>query len=86
MPDLIALAREVSDPDKVDPLCPQGDFITLTPDELARLVRRVVATEHQWFSEVLGKFPIADANLQMMRDVIKRRGETYGHDTVSREV
>lgn len=84
--DLIALVREVADPDKEDPLCSQGDFITLTPEELARLVRRVVATEHQWFSELLGKFPVTNANLQMMRDVITRRGETYGHEAVPREV
>lgn len=38
-------------------------------------IRELIATEHEWFCELIGKFPIDPANLQMIRDVVKRRGE-----------
>ena len=39
--EAIRMARSVADKDKVDPLNPQGDFLTLSPDELARLITLV---------------------------------------------
>ena len=36
--DAIRMAREIADKDKVDVLNSQGDFVTLTPAELLRLV------------------------------------------------
>jgi hypothetical protein len=36
--DVIKIARKVADKDKVDPVNSQGDMITLSPEELMRLI------------------------------------------------
>ena len=43
--DVIRLARQVADPDTVDPLCggDQRDLITLNLDEMVRFAARVAA-------------------------------------------
>jgi hypothetical protein len=50
--EIISMAREVSDPDKVDPICSQEDFITLTPDELERFAALVAAHEREECAKV----------------------------------
>ncbi len=45
--DIIRMVREVADSEKVDPVCSQGDFITLTPAELERFAALVAAAERE---------------------------------------
>lgn len=49
MDDLMQMVRSVADTDKVDPVCSDGAFITLTPEELERfsqLVRKDYSFTH----------------------------------------
>ena len=41
MDDLMQMVRSVADPDKVDPVCSDGAFVTLTPEELSALAQLV---------------------------------------------
>lgn len=56
--DVIRMAREVADPDTVDPLCggDQRDLITLNLDEMVRFAALVAAHER---AEELLKKPVA---------------------------
>lgn len=45
--EVVKIAREVADKDKVDPVNSQGDMITLFPEELMRLIDRVQAKERE---------------------------------------
>jgi hypothetical protein len=43
--DVIALVRAIGGPDRADPVCPQGDMITLDVDEVVRLVNIAAAQQ-----------------------------------------
>ena len=61
--DIMRMVREVADSEKVDPVCSQGDFITLTPDELERFVSMVAAAEREECAkecDAVGRHPPVD--------------------------
>lgn len=43
--EVIALVREIGGPDRADPVCAQGDMITLDVDEVVRLVNIAAAQQ-----------------------------------------
>lgn len=46
--DVIALVRAIGGPDRADPVCPQGDMITLDVDEVVRLVNIAAAQQAEF--------------------------------------
>jgi hypothetical protein len=79
--DVIRLAREVADPDTVDPLCggDQRDLITLNLDEMVRFAARVAAHEREACAKVceLVAREIDDTNgtATYCANAIRARGE-----------
>lgn len=45
--DILDLVRELADKNKVDPVDPKGEFITLTPNELVRLATHILQAGYE---------------------------------------
>lgn len=84
--DVIRLAREVADPDTVDPLCggDQRDLITLNLDEMVRFTALVAAAEREACARLVEEIPypqprVAGHQLRghdYLAAAIRARGET----------
>ena len=70
--DIIRMAREVADKDKVDPYL--NEFVVLTPEELERFAALVAAHEREACAKVcLEEAPSLDG--QLCADAIRARGK-----------
>lgn len=73
--EIISMAREVSDPDKVDPVCSQEDFITLTPDELERFASMVAAHEREECARIAEEYASSVGVARKITVAIRARSE-----------
>lgn len=49
---LLEMVRKIADKDKIDPLCSQGDFVTLTIPEIERFAKLIAADEREECAKV----------------------------------
>ena len=69
--DIIRMAREVADKDKVDPYL--NEFVVLTPEELERFAALAVAAEREACAKVCDGWTHADGD--RCAAAIRARGE-----------
>ncbi|CAB5195105.1 hypothetical protein UFOVP173_46 [uncultured Caudovirales phage] len=50
--DIIRMAREAGDADRIDPFTKDGDWVILTPDELERFAALVASAEREACAKV----------------------------------
>ena len=70
--DVIALVRAIGGPDRADPVCPQGDMITLDVDEVVRLVNIAAAQQAEQATQLnqsLGLYEQASEPVALSWDV-----------------
>ena len=76
--DIIRMAREAGDADRIDPFTKDGDWVILTPDELERFAELVASAErNDVLEEVAQEFDAmriafgdtADSFAQYVRDM-----------------
>ena len=51
--DIIRMAREAGDADRIDPFTKDGDWVILTPDELERFAALVASAEREACAKLL---------------------------------
>jgi hypothetical protein len=69
--EIIRMAREAGDADRIDPFTKDGDWVILTPDELERFAALVASAEREecakWLEDVV--------DAPNWADVIRARGQ-----------
>lgn len=70
--EILRLACEAGDKSRVDPLTPDGEWVILTPDELARFAALVAAAERERILALLPGGDVCDP--QQIADDIRSMG------------
>ena len=58
--DIIRMAREAGDADRIDPFTKDGDWVILTPDELERFAALVASAQLEEVAKEFDKMPFGD--------------------------
>ena len=75
--EVIALVREIGGPDRADPVCAQGDMITLDVDEVVRLVNIAAAQQAEQATQLNQSLGLYEQALLDERDALARDAARY---------
>ena len=66
--DMIRMAREAGDADRIDPFTKDGDWVILTPDELERFAALVASAERESLRESFRVVTAAEASAAILHE------------------
>ena len=66
--DIIRMAREAGDADRIDPFTKDGDWVILTPDELERFAALVASAERESLRESFRVVTAAEASAAILHE------------------
>ena len=73
--DIIRMAQEAGDADRIDPFTKDGDWVILTPDELERFAALVASAEREACAKVCDDWSAWHGDTKIISKAIRARGQ-----------